>query len=102
MLRRIAATLLVLGLSVVPVGALEIEPEGVFVRVIDGGAGHAAVIAKPGGFYMVYDAGLSDKRELAGVRSVIPEDEEIDLMILSHTDADHLRGVDEILEAYTV
>ena len=101
-MKRIATTLLALGLSATPAGALEVVDDGVFVRVIDVGAGHAAVIKMPGGFHMVYDAGLLKERRLKGLRSVLPDGEEIDLMILSHADADHLRGVDEILEAFAV
>ena len=37
--------------------ALEIEQDAVFVRIIDVGPGHAAVVRMPGDFYMVFDAG---------------------------------------------
>ena len=60
--------------------SLEIDRSGLFVRVIDVGNGHAAAIAMPGEFYMVYDAGRSG-RTLVGVRSVVPDGEEIDLLI---------------------
>ena len=36
--------------------ALNIEPDAVFVRVIDVGAGHSTVVRMPGDHFMVYDA----------------------------------------------
>ena len=37
--------------------ALEIEADAVFIRIIDVGAGHAAVVRMPGDQYMVFDVG---------------------------------------------
>lgn len=54
---------------------------------------------------MVYDAGnFQDDGATCvdAVEELIPEGDAIDLMILSHSDADHLGGVDEILDDYTV
>ena len=105
MFKRTMTTIVLLTLFAPSAGALEADPDGVFVRVIDVGAGHAAVVQMPGCFYMLYDAGnFADdgKSALAGVRSVIPKDEAIDLMILSHSDADHIGGVDKILQDYPV
>lgn len=105
MFKPIVTTALVLALFAPCADALELDPGGVFVRVIDVGAGHAAVVRMPGGLNAVYDAGnFTDKGSsaLAGVQSIIAEDEEIDLMVLSHSDADHLGAVDKILQFYTV
>ena len=99
--RFLTVALAVLCLPVFPASSLEIYRDALFVRVIDVGNGHAAVISMPGGYYMVYDTGLG-KTTLKGVQTVVPEGEDIDLMILSHTDADHIGGVDEILEQYSV
>ena len=77
----------------------------VLVRIIDVGAGHAAVARIPGGHYLVYDAGHwagGGATAFAGVSGVVPGGEDIDLMVLSHSDADHLAAVDEILDAYRV
>ncbi len=81
--------------------------DDVLVRIIDVGAGHAAVVRMPNpensddAFYMVYDAGFRDYA-YSGVKSVVPNGEEIDLMVLSHAHADHLGAVDEILSRYKV
>ncbi len=74
-------------------------------RVVDVGAGECVAIKIPGDYYMVYDAGnYKDNGEsaLRAIEEIIPENEEIDLLVLSHSDADHLGGADEILDAYTV
>lgn len=85
------------------VGAVD-PATAVFIRVVDVGQGLATVARLPGGHYVVYDAGdLSDgRRAFAGIASVVPPGEEIDLMILSHADRDHISAVDEVFDAYTV
>ncbi len=84
--------------------ALENEEGAVFVRVIDTGAGLATVTSMPGGHYMVYDAGhwYGKTETMEGISSVVPEGEEIDLLVLSHSDSDHIAAVPNILAKYTV
>lgn len=75
----------------------------VTVRVVDTGPGLCTVASMPDDHYMVYDAGHWQREEcLKQVRKIVPSDEPIDLLILSHTDADHLGDAEEILHAYTV
>ena len=102
MTRFLTIAVVALYLPAIPASGIEIDRNALFVRVIDVGNGHAAVISMPGGYYMVYDTGRSGKTALKGVKSVVPTGEEIDLMVLSHTDADHIGGVDEILKNYSV
>ncbi len=73
-------------------------------RVIDTGPGHASVTVIPGGFYMVYDTGHwdHDANVSEKVLELIPGDEAIDLLVLSHSDADHLSATDEIFESRRV
>ena len=101
MRKLLVIAVLALCLPAILANGLEIDRDALFIRVIDVGNGHAAVISMPGGHYMVYDTGFG-RKTLTGVQSVVPENEGIDLMILSHTDADHIGGVDEILEEYSV
>ena len=101
MTRFFAVAVVALCLPAIPANGLEIDRSGLFVRVIDVGNGHAAVVSMPGGHYMVYDTGRGPNT-LKGVQSVVPENEEIDLMILSHTDSDHIGGVAAILGEYSV
>ena len=84
------------------------------VRVIDVGHGVAVVARMPAmgesghrdHQYMVYDTGLWEdwqrRATLEAIEQVIPRSEEIDLMVLSHVDWDHIGGAPEILGAYQV
>ena len=104
-MKRLLALILLTFLGAEPSLALEIESDAVFVRIIDVGAGHSAVVRMPGNHYMVYDAG--DYRDdgtsaIEGIREVVPESEDIDLLVLSHSDADHLGAVDKLFDAYTI
>ena len=81
--------------------------DSLYVRVVDVGAGHCSVTRIPGDednhHYLVYDAGNYEDNGrtcLRGVEEVIPEGEEIDLLVLSHSDSDHLAAADRILGAY--
>ena len=79
--------------------------ENVQIRVIDVGAGLCAVIKMPNNMYMIYDAGnyVGGGREaFESVAEIIPANSTIELMVLSHSDSDHLGAVDEICEAYKV
>ncbi len=104
-MKRAVVSVLSVVLLAIGATALDPKPDDVFVRVIDVGAGLCVVVKMPGDHYMVYDAGnFTDggNRCFEGVAEVIPDGEEIDLMVLSHSDADHLGAVDEILDAYKV
>ena len=79
--------------------------DSVFVRVLDIGAGLSCVAQMPGDHCMVNDAGHhagQGLRTFQGLSEVIPEGEEIDLLVLSHSDADHQGAVKRIFEAYPV
>lgn len=82
--------------------ALDAGPDDLYSRVVDVGAGLCVITAIPNGHYLVYDAGhWNGSKCVEGVRDVV-EGEQIDVMILSHGDADHLGDVPEILEEYNV
>ena len=77
----------------------------VFVRVADTGVALCCVVRMPGNHYMVYDAGNwtgDGGLAFSKVQEVIPPNEDIELMVLSHSDGDHLGAVDEICDAYHV
>ncbi|MFZ5497265.1 MAG: ComEC/Rec2 family competence protein [Verrucomicrobiota bacterium] len=80
-----------------------------YVRVVDVGAGECVVVKAPGNgskdHYMIYDAGnYEDKGKTAieAIREIIPEGSTIDLLVLSHSDSDHLAAVPEIMDEYKV
>ena len=102
MTRIFVIAIVALYLPAMPASGLEIDRNALFVRVIDVGSGHAAVVSMPGGYYMVYDTGRWGMTTVKGVKSVVPTGEEIDLMVLSHTDAEHIGGVEKILKNYSV
>ena len=77
----------------------------VYTRVVDVGAGLCCVVAMPNGHYMIYDAGnFEDNGQTAitAIQEIIPEGSVIDLLVLSHCDADHLAAVPEICQKYTI
>lgn len=84
---------------------LEMEDDAVFARVLDVGAGEAVVVRMPGPQYLVYDTGHwqgEGKVAYDGVAEIIPDGATIDLLVLSHSDADHQGAVKRILDHYTV
>ena len=102
---RIARNGLALVVYVCTVNASVIaQTDEVYIRVIDVGPGLACIVKLPDNHYMVYDAGHWNTDSLVQevAHELIPEDEEIDLMVLSHSDSDHLGAADEILDDYDV
>lgn len=87
----------------VPAFGLEYGPNDVYVRVIDVGQGHCAVICAPNDRYVIYDAGIgSGEKVFNAIAKTIPTGSAIDLLVISHTDADHLAAVPEILRELDV
>ena len=75
------------------------------VYVIDVGAGLCTVTVTPDYKYMVYDAGGASYKSnqcFNAIKKLIPNDHPIDLLIISHTDSDHLYNADELLGFYRV
>lgn len=76
------------------------------VNIIDTGPGLATVIELPNGEYLIYDTGhwheidtVMDKLE-----TIVEDKEEavVDMIVLSHSDADHIAATDRILNEYFV
>lgn len=109
-LRKVLAVL-ILQATYVSCWSIEYGQDDLYVRVVDVGAGECCVIKipgdtkKPGGYFVVYDAGNwkdSGHSAISAIGEVVPDDAEIDLMVLSHTDADHLGAVEKICDGYKV
>lgn len=72
------------------IAALQPGPNDVYIRVVDAGAGLCTVTEVPGEHYMVYDGGhWTGSNCLQAVRDIV-DGGQIDLLIISHSDADHL------------
>jgi beta-lactamase superfamily II metal-dependent hydrolase len=96
-------------LFVQPALALEWEEGSVLVRVVDVDAGECVVIKIAGRdddhHYVVFDAGnFADqgKTAIEAIREVVPEDDVIDMLVLSHTDSDHVAAVPLIVDEYYI
>lgn len=89
--------------------AQQLQPnpnETVEVRVLDVGAGLCNLIKMPGNKYIIYDAGgdynTNGNRTMEQIKSFIPVGSEIELMVLSHTDADHIVAAGQVIKGYKV
>lgn len=69
-----------------------------YVRVVDVGAGLCVIAHTPDGYDLLYDAGFRGGYCAEAVEEIVG-DNHIELIILSHSDADHIGEVDEILAA---
>jgi len=99
-LLRFIALLCVLGTGIPHLDAQ--TDDSVRVRVVDVGPGLCTVTRVPGGHYMVYDAGhWNGQFCVRAVRELVLGDG-IDLLILSHSDSDHLGDGARILSEYGV
>jgi len=69
-----------------------------YVRVVDVGAGLCVIAHTPDGYDLLYDAGFRGGYCAQAVGEIVGDDH-IELVILSHSDADHIGELDEILAA---
>jgi len=73
------------------------------VIFFDVGQGDSIFIETPQKHQIIIDSGLGNKTLLEKVSSVMPYwDKTIDLIILTHTDSDHISGFFELLDNYIV
>jgi beta-lactamase superfamily II metal-dependent hydrolase len=72
------------------------------ISVLDVGQGDAILIESPTGTQVLFDAGPPNKilSQLAKVMS--PTDRSLDMIFLTHPDQDHIGGILDVLENYTV
>jgi glyoxylase-like metal-dependent hydrolase (beta-lactamase superfamily II) len=73
-----------------------VDVEATPVRVVDVGAGLCVIARTPAGRTMVYDTGPAGTLCRDAVREVVPN-HPIDLLVLSHSNADHIGGAAAIL-----
>jgi len=76
--------------------------DDLYVRVVDVGPGLCTVTRAPGPHFMVYDTGHWTNRKCRDAAREIIGDHEIQLMVISHNDGDHMGDADEILDEFEV
>lgn len=74
---------------------------GTYVRIVDVGSALCVVTATRDGRHFVYDAGGIDQACLKAVREIVG-DGNIDLLVISHSDGEHMQDVPELLDKFTV
>lgn len=79
------------------------SPAYLEVSFFDVGQGDSILIEAPGDYQILIDGGPSYSKVLDGLSREMPfNDKEIDLIILSHPESDHLTGLLSVLENYKV
>ena len=73
------------------------------VYFFDVGQGDSALIVTPGGRQLLVDGGPeTDSAVSALSRTMSSSDRSLDLVMMTHLDADHSRGLLEVLDTYEV
>lgn len=94
----IIATLVWIVATVTP--AASSPPAGLEVRFFDVGQGESALITSPGGARVLIDGGPDDKFVTSRLRRLGVR--RLDLVVFSHAHADHIAGLQEVLEEFEV
>jgi len=93
---------IVLALALIAPAAHAATPKTMVVHFIDIGQGDAVYIKIPSGEDVLIDAGNKGKgKDVVAYLKQLKVDD-IEVMIASHPDADHIGGLDEVLKAYKV
>jgi len=73
------------------------------VYFFDVGQGDSTLIVTPGGRQILVDGGPAPNSAIRSLSGVLPgSDRSLDLVVLTHLDADHSRGLLEVLDRYQV
>ena len=76
--------------------------DDVYVRIVDVGGGLCSVVSVPDGYHMIYDAGHWHSSQCLSAAEEIIADADIEMMVISHSDADHHGEAAAILERFNV
>lgn len=82
-------------------GDLDSAPSGIEVHFIDVGQGDATLI-KADGHAMLIDAGENDKGTAVQLYLKKQGVEQLDYLVLTHTDSDHIGGADVIISKFDI
>lgn len=75
----------------------EARAQDAVARVVDVGPGLCVVISLPGGYDMLYDAGHWNGSNCEAAVNELVADDRVELVVLSHSDGDHLGELPEVL-----
>jgi len=104
-MRRMLILLLLSTALTLSVSAQE-ELQYVHVRVVDVGPGLCCIVEMPGGDYMICDAGSNRSKgtdfAVEQIETAISQNEDIGLLVISHTDTDHVTAVKPLCDEYLV
>jgi len=80
------------------------QPDGrLHLHVLDVGQGDALLVVSPNGRRMLIDGGPAPNATLDGIgRLMAPWRRRLDVVVLTHPDADHVGGLAKVLEKYDV
>jgi competence protein ComEC len=82
---------------------LQLPDRKLHVSFLDVGQGDAVLITVPGGQQILVDGGPSPSDLTSALGEEMPFwDRSIDLLIMTHADADHISGLAEVLDRYEV
>jgi len=99
----ILLSLLILNILVLPFVVILSFEACLEVSFFDIGQGDSIFIKAPGDYQVLIDGGPSYSKVLDGLSREMPfNDKEIDLVILSHPESDHMTGLLSVLENYKV
>jgi len=89
----------------IPGFAIEGTDGDLIVDIVDVGAGLCNIITLPDSRYIIYDAGHYRGRGRTTyyqIAEIVPPGSQIELLIMSHTDGDHIGAAGQILTNYRV
>lgn len=92
---KIICTLMILFLP------LSAYAQNASLRVVDVGPGLCVIATMPDGAHMLYDAGHWNGKDCLHAVDELVEDDVIELVVISHSDSDHLGELDLILEDHS-
>ena len=85
--------------SAVELWPLELLETQALVRIVDVGAGMCVIGRVPGPHYFVYDAGNFENARCERAANLLIDDARIDMLVLSHGDADHIGNTPKVIGA---
>jgi competence protein ComEC len=102
LLQLIASLAIAGSLLFTPMFSHAAKPKNLYVHFIDVGQGDSIYIKTPEGEDVLTDAGNKDKGDdvVAYLKKMKVDD--LEIMIATHPDVDHIGGLDEVLKAYKV